>query len=144
MIFGASGDLTARKLVPALFNLYVADQLGENFVVLGTSRSDMTDGEFRKKVVLESSYLKDRIKDEDQDFVNNFANKFFYEDLGGSYDTDYSKLRSRVEDLKNKYRTSGNIIYYLSTPPTLYETIAQRLADAGYEHPKPWVEAFDR
>ncbi|SHI96883.1 glucose-6-phosphate 1-dehydrogenase [Pseudozobellia thermophila] len=131
VIFGASGDLTARKLVPALFNLYVGKQLGENFVVLGTSRSDMTDGEFRKKVVLESAYLKDKIKGEDQEFVNTFADKFFYEDLGGSYDTDYSKLRSRVEDLKNKYRTSGNIIYYLSTPPTLYETIAQRLADAG-------------
>ena len=51
VIFGASGDLTARKLVPALFNLHQADQLPENFIVLGASRSDMTDSAFRKKVV---------------------------------------------------------------------------------------------
>ena len=52
VIFGASGDLTARKLVPALFNLFIAQQLPENFVVLGVSRSDMTDMDFRNKVVL--------------------------------------------------------------------------------------------
>ncbi|CAZ94139.1 MULTISPECIES: glucose-6-phosphate dehydrogenase [Zobellia] len=131
VIFGASGDLTARKLVPALFNLYLAGQLPENFVVLGASRSDMTDNAFRNKVVLESTYLKTKIKEHSDDYIKAFANKFFYEDLGGSYDTDYGRLRKRVEDLKNKYQTSGNIIYYLSTPPTLYETIAQRLADAG-------------
>ncbi|MBU2976340.1 MULTISPECIES: glucose-6-phosphate dehydrogenase [Zobellia] len=131
VIFGASGDLTARKLVPALFNLYQANQLPENFVVLGASRSDMTDSAFRNKVVLESTYLEDKLKGLKEEEVKNFADKFFYEDLGGSYDTDYGRLRKRVEDLKNKYQTSGNIIYYLSTPPTLYETIAQNLADAG-------------
>lgn len=131
VIFGASGDLTARKLVPALFNLYEAKQLPDNFVVLGASRSDMTDTQFRSKVVTESAYLKNKIKKHDGDSVTRFANMFFYEDLGGTYDTDYQKLRNRIEDLKNKYQTTGNIIYYLSTPPTLYETIAQRLADAG-------------
>lgn len=55
----------------------------------------------------------------------------YYEDLGDSYDTDYSGLRKRVETLKEEYNTSGNIIYYLSTPPTLYETISQNLSNAG-------------
>ncbi|MFX0556747.1 glucose-6-phosphate dehydrogenase [Maribacter sp. CXY002] len=131
VIFGASGDLTARKLVPALFNLFVADQLPENFVVLGASRSDMTDAEFREKVVLESTYLKDKIEDLDENWVSKFANKFFYEDLGGDYDTHYGKLRTRVGDLNDKFNTGGNIMYYLSTPPTLYETIAKNLAEAG-------------
>ncbi|WP_010518954.1 glucose-6-phosphate dehydrogenase, partial [Croceivirga radicis] len=131
VIFGASGDLTARKLVPSLFNLYLSGHLPENFVVLGASRSDMTDTAFRKKVVTESTYLEKKLEKLDKEKIEAFSNKFFYEDLGGSYDTDYTRLRKRVEDLKNKYNTSGNIIYYLSTPPTLYETIAQRLADAG-------------
>ena len=62
VIFGASGDLTARKLVPALFNLFKAKQLPENFIVLGASRSDMTDADFRNRVVLESKYLKKKIE----------------------------------------------------------------------------------
>lgn len=82
VIFGASGDLTARKLVPALFNLYEAKQLPDNFVVLGASRSDMTDTQFRSKVVTESAYLKNKIKKHDGDSVTRFANMFFYEDLG--------------------------------------------------------------
>ncbi|MFT6994760.1 MAG: glucose-6-phosphate 1-dehydrogenase [Maribacter sp.] len=131
VIFGASGDLTARKLVPALFNLYVAKQLPEHFVVLGASRSNMTDAEFRSKVVLESTYLKDRLKDLKSEYIDAFANKFFYEDLGGAYDLDYAPLRKRVGDLNDSEGTEGNIMYYLSTPPTLYETIAKNLADAG-------------
>ena len=131
VIFGASGDLTARKLVPALFNLFLARQLPENFVVLGVSRSDMTDEAFRNKVILESKYLKKRLEDLKENYISKFANQFFYEDLGSDYDTSYSQLRKRIEDLKSKYKTSGNIIYYLSTPPTLYQTIAKNLFDAG-------------
>lgn len=131
VIFGASGDLTARKLIPALFNLYVARQLPKNFVVLGASRSDLTDEEFRNRVVYESPYLKEKIEDLKENYIQGFADKIFYEDLGGTYDTAYDGLRKRVEGLKKDFQTSGNIIYYLSTPPTLYETIAQRLADAG-------------
>ncbi|MEM9363735.1 MAG: glucose-6-phosphate dehydrogenase [Bacteroidota bacterium] len=129
VIFGASGDLTARKLVPALFNLYVAKQLPKNFVVLGASRSDMTDDDFRKKVVLESKYLKSKLEDLKENYIEGFSNSFFYEDLGGTYDTDYGKLRKRIETLNATYKTGGNIIYYLSTPPTLYETIAKNLAE---------------
>ena len=131
VIFGASGDLTARKLVPALFNLYVANQLPKHFVVLGASRSDMTDAEFRNKVVLESKYLKDSIKDLKSDYIEEFVGKFFYEDLGGDYDGDYAPLRKRVGDLNDVWKTAGNIMYYLSTPPTLYETIAKNLEAAG-------------
>ena len=131
VIFGASGDLTARKLVPSLFNLHSTGHLPDNFVVLGASRSDLTDKAFRKKVVLESDYLADKTKGLDEAELNNFAKLFFYEDLGGDYDTDYERLQKRIGDLNNKYRTEGNIIYYLSTPPTLYETIAKNLAAAG-------------
>ena len=131
VIFGASGDLTARKLVPSLFNLYLAKQLPPNFVVLGVSRSDLTDGAFRDRVVYQSKYLEGKLKDLDVHLAKEFADKLYYEDLGEGYDTEYGKLRQRVEALKQKHNTSGNIIYYLSTPPTLYETIAQNLAKAG-------------
>ncbi|RDY61247.1 glucose-6-phosphate dehydrogenase [Flagellimonas nanhaiensis] len=131
VIFGASGDLTARKLIPALFNLYRAKQLPKNFVVLGASRSDMSDEEFRDKVLLKSSYLNGNGAEIDEKLLHDFSQRFFYEDLGGTYDTEYSKLRKRVESLKKSFNTSGNIIYYLSTPPTLYETVARRLSESG-------------
>ncbi|MDC6365045.1 MULTISPECIES: glucose-6-phosphate dehydrogenase [Flavobacteriaceae] len=130
VIFGASGDLTARKLIPALFNLYLAKHLPENFVVLGASRSDLTDEEFRNRVVHNSPYLKEKIAKLDKKELKAFSDRLYYEDLGGSYDTEYKNLRKRVEALKDAHDTSGNIIYYLSTPPTLYETVAQRLAEA--------------
>ncbi|MBT8186572.1 MAG: glucose-6-phosphate dehydrogenase [Croceitalea sp.] len=129
VIFGASGDLTARKLVPALFNLYVAKQLPDNFVVLGASRSDMTDNEFRKKVVLESDYLKDKLEDLKPNYINKFSDKFFYEDLGGDYTSHYGRLQKRIADLDTKFHTAGNHIFYLSTPPSLYEPIAKNLAE---------------
>ncbi|WP_350285467.1 glucose-6-phosphate dehydrogenase [uncultured Croceitalea sp.] len=131
VIFGASGDLTARKLVPALFNLYLARQLPENFIVLGASRSDMTDNEFRSRVVLESRYLKPRLEDLKDNYIKGFSDKFFYEDLGSDYNTHYGRLQKRIDDLNNKYHLDGNVIYYLSTPPTLYEPIAKRLAEVG-------------
>lgn len=131
VIFGASGDLTARKLIPAIYNLYKGNHLPENFVVLGVSRSNLTDGEFRKKVVDESSYLKEKINGDQEDFVKTFANKLFYEDLGDDYDTDYDRLSKRISDLNTKYRTDNNYIFYLSTPPGIYEVVAKNLSAKG-------------
>ncbi|NKI32638.1 glucose-6-phosphate dehydrogenase [Croceivirga thetidis] len=129
VIFGASGDLTARKLVPALYNLYVEGHLPDNFVVLGASRSNLTDNQFRDRIVYNSNYLKERLAKKSKEHVDNFAKLFFYQDLGDSYDSFYGKLAKRIADLDQKYRTDGNQIYYLSTPPQLYETIAARLAE---------------
>jgi len=131
VIFGASGDLTARKLVPALYNLYKGGYIPENFVVLGASRSNLTDGEFRKKVIHESSFLKDKTKDDVADFIKTFSDKFFYEDLGSDYDTYYGRLNKRISDLNTKFRTDNNYIFYLSTPPSLYEIIAKNLSEQG-------------
>ena len=63
--------------------------------------------------------------------VEDFAKSFFMKIWEGHMTRIIGRLRKRVEDLNNKYDTSGNIIYYLSTPPTLYETIAKNLAEAG-------------
>ncbi|WP_394750620.1 glucose-6-phosphate dehydrogenase [Spongiimicrobium salis] len=131
VIFGASGDLTARKLIPSLFNLYRGKHLSKNFVVLGVSRSDMTDLEFRKRVVLESKHLKEKITVEDYGLLEGFAENIFYQDLGNTYDTDYSKISDRISELNLQYDTDNNCIFYLSTPPSLYESIAKNLADQG-------------
>lgn len=131
IIFGASGDLTARKLIPALFDLHKGGYLPENFVVLGVSRSNLTDGEFRKKVVFESKYVKAKLKREEEESITMFTDKIFYQDLGSDYDTDYTEINHRIADLNSKFGTDDNYIFYLSTPPNLYETIAKNLSKQG-------------
>ncbi len=131
IIFGASGDLTERKLMPALFSLHKEGHAPENFIILGASRSEMSDEDFRKKVVLESSYLREASEDNDKDIIQAFSEKIFYEDLGKDYDSDYSALKDRIEALNSRYGTDNNFIFYLSTPPNLYELIAKNLNDQG-------------
>lgn len=139
IIFGASGDLTARKLIPAIFNLYKGNHLPDNFVVLGVSRSDLGDLKFRSKVVLESTYLKKDRDENEEEYIQKFADKLFYEDLGSDYDTSYERLEKRIADLDQKCGTDGNHIFYLSTPPSLYEPIAKNLSDQGLnDETKGW------
>ncbi len=139
IIFGASGDLTARKLIPALANLFKEGHLPENFVVLGASRSNLSDEAFRKKVVLESGFLKEGDLDQTKSHVKAFSEKIFYADLGKDYDTDYGKLAQRIGELDKRYRTDRNFIFYLSTPPSLYEAIAKNIADQGLaDESKGW------
>ncbi len=139
VIFGASGDLTARKLIPAIYDLCKGGHLPEKFVVLGVGRSNLSDDDFRKKVFLESKYLKNKIDGEDDNFIAAFADKLFYEDLGKDYDTDYGGLQSRISDLDSKYNTDANHIFYLSTPPSLYEPIAENLAEQALnDESKGW------
>ncbi len=129
VIFGASGDLTARKLVPAIYNLFKGGHLPENFVVLGASRSNLSDEDFRKRVVLESSYLKNDLKEAAADVIEAFANKIFYTDLGNDYDTEYTQLAERITTLNSEHGTNHNYIFYLSTPPSLYEAIAKNISE---------------
>ncbi|MEL7270527.1 MAG: glucose-6-phosphate dehydrogenase [Bacteroidota bacterium] len=131
VIFGASGDLTARKLIPALFNLYVAKQLPKNFTVLGASRSNLTDEEFRDRVVHNSPYLKEKLSDLKDIYVSGFSNMLYYEDLGSDYTAEYSKLNNRIQQLNTERGTDNNMMFYLSTPPNLYEAIAENLAQVG-------------
>lgn len=131
VIFGASGDLTERKLIPALFHLFKGKHLPENFIVLGVSRSSLTDKEFRSKVVFDNEFMQKRMENQDSDFVKSFADKLFYEDLGGDYDLDYDRLSKRISDLNTKYGLEENYNFYLSTPPQIYEVIAKNLAAKG-------------
>jgi glucose-6-phosphate 1-dehydrogenase len=131
IIFGASGDLTARKLIPALFNLHKDKHLPENFVVMGVSRSSMTGDDFRKKVLIESQFLKNKLSAEEASFIENFSDKLFYTGLGEDYDSSYTLLADQIRHLNEKFGTDENYIFYLSTPPSLYEPIAKNLCEAG-------------
>jgi glucose-6-phosphate 1-dehydrogenase len=122
VIFGASGDLTKRKLIPALFELYLQHMLPEKFAVLGVSRTALPDHVFREKM---SAFLPSQ-ESRDKD---KFLELLYYQEIETSSAGDYPKLKSRLESLSKELAIPANYIFYLSTPPQLYEAIPQFLAE---------------
>ena len=126
IIFGASGDLTKRKLIPALFELCQQHLLPEKFAVLGVSRTDLTDLEFREKM---SEFLPESSPEGDQSRL--FLEMLFYQPLETSSAAGYPLLKTRLEQLSQSLSIPANYIFYLSTPPLLYQVIPQILAEIG-------------
>lgn len=126
IIFGASGDLTRRKLIPALFNLFLKDLLPENFAVLGVSRTEIDDDVFRTKMSEGIKLHSDAEYEEEK--LDNFLRKLYYTPIDTSYGDDYVKIKDRLHKLNNDLNTGGNYIFYLSTPPSLYPIIPMYLS----------------
>ena len=127
VIFGASGDLTARKLVPALYNLYKVGRLGKHFSVLGVARTGLSDDEFRQK--MHEALIK--FEQASGPELEAFCEHLYYQAVNTSDALDYAKLLPRLDELHDKYGSSGNTLYYLSTPPSLYGVIPECLAAHG-------------
>ena len=127
VIFGASGDLTARKLIPAFYSLYLTDSLPEPFAVVGCSRTELSHDGFREK-------LKQAIAGEgkiDLGKWDGFAAKLFYQPV--TYDSRESceELAAYLRDLDQEQKTGANRIFYLAVPPTLYPVIAKKIGEVG-------------
>jgi len=125
IIFGASGDLTHRKLMPSLQGLAKDSLLPKNFYVLGVARSSLTDQAFRDKI---------------KEGLTGAASPAGYEDflshctyLAGDYNNPqtYKAIQERMNGLDKVYQTQGRHLFYLSTPPSLYEPVVQQLGAAG-------------
>lgn len=130
VIFGASGDLTSRKLIPALFSLKVQKLLPEKFAILGVGRTPFSDAEFRNK--MKDSILKfSKEKNPDEKLIDEFTDFLFYRSMDNAVPDDYSGLKSNLEDIDKKIHTPGNYIFYMATPPVMYNVIAGNLTHAG-------------
>lgn len=131
VIFGASGDLTYRKLVPALFDLYRQGALPDNFAVLGVARSQFSDETFRTKMEEGIRRFAIAKKDISDDELKNFSQKLFYQSINTEDSKDYTILKDRLENLTKEQNTDNNYIFYLSTPPNLYPLVPKYLAEQG-------------
>lgn len=130
VIFGASGDLTYRKLIPAVFDLYKQNMLPPGFAVLGVSRTEFTDETFREKM-MEGIQNFSSEKNSDEAGIKSFLTKVHYLPIDTTKDSDYQKLKEKLNSLDKDENTDGNYIFYLSTPPQMYSVIPQFLADNG-------------
>lgn len=131
VIFGASGDLARRKLLPAIFDLYKRKYLPENFAVLGVSRSKLSDDDFRSKAFTDNEFLASDLEAASDEDKNSFAQRLFYEPIDTAEVDDYAQVKDRLEVLDAQFKTAGNVIFYLSTPPILYDKIPRFLAHHG-------------
>ncbi|MCA1692664.1 MAG: glucose-6-phosphate dehydrogenase [Acidimicrobiales bacterium] len=130
VVFGASGDLTSRKLMPAVERLALRRLLPGGFSVVGVARTEMDDDDFRERMrttVEESGGGGDEAKH----VWDAFAGGFRY--VAGDYaspDT-FARLKAVLAELDRERGTAGNRLYYLATPPTTFPTIVTSLAEAG-------------
>ncbi len=132
VIFGASGDLTNRKLVPALYNLALAGLLPAEFAVIGLARHPMSDEQFREKLRVGADKFS-RTAPLQPLIWENFASDLSY--VSGDYDdpSTYARLSARLAEVDLRCGTAGNRLYYLATPPSLVPTIVHRLGEAGLD-----------
>ncbi len=130
VIFGASGDLTSRKLIPALYSLKIQKLLPAGFAVLGAGRTFFTDSDFRDKMK-ESIRLFSAEKPKDEASVNEFLGCLFYLTMDNAVPDDYGKLKNKLQETDKVSNTGGNIIFYMATPPVMYEKIAENITGSG-------------
>lgn len=127
VIFGATGDLTARKLLPALYNLAREGQLPAHFACVGFARRDKSHEIFRQEM-LDAVNRFSRIKPVDKKLWNDFSENLFYHRSEFDDDAGYKSLQSFLKELDGKLGTKGNRVFYLSTPPSYFPVISEKLS----------------
>ena len=129
VICGASGDLTKRKLIPALYNLAKDNLLSKEFALVGFARNEMTTEEFRNRISDEiGQFATTKV---DPDLWHWFARRIYY--ISGDFDDPaaYGRLRDLLTKLDGEHGTHGNYFYYLATAPAFFGTIIRQLGEAG-------------
>src|SRR5262245_17344556 len=128
-IFGASGDLTKRKLIPALYNLALEKRLPERFAVVGYARSEMSDEAFRDKMrQAVKEFSRTGLKD---DVWQQFANTLYYVRGGYGDHEGFQKVKEFVEGFDRGSRVLPARVFYLATPPDAYAQLIECVAKAG-------------
>ncbi len=115
VIVGATGDLTARKLIPALFHLYLNDGLPQTFQIVGCARTRLDDNEFRNK--MESALIDGGIMDPEH--WPAFSAALHYQPIDYEDLPSYNKLAESLKQLDASHNTRGNRIFYIALPPVL-------------------------
>ena len=131
MIFGASGDLTARKLLPALFHLYCDGYLSEQAPIVGVARRDKTDESFREEM-REAVEQHSRSGCWSREKWDAFAKRLYYHRLDITEAEDYAALKRRVGNLEESSGVRGKRVVYLATAPSLFEDAVEHLHAAGF------------
>jgi glucose-6-phosphate 1-dehydrogenase len=129
VIFGASGDLTSRKLIPGLCNLAEDGYLPDNFIVIGSSRSKLSDEEFRSKVYEGIKHFSRR--EISSKVWEEFSKNLYYQPCDGERLSDFDALKERMQSLTKDRTELFNYVYYLAMAPQFFAPIASNLKAIG-------------
>ncbi len=125
-IFGATGDLTAKKLIPALYHLAKEGLLSPHFICIGFARREKTDEAFRQEM-FDAINKHSRTNPIDHEVWKKFSQQLFYHTAPFDEDAGYQTLQQKLQQLDVQYGTKGNRMYYLSTPPSYFSSIIDKL-----------------
>lgn len=130
IIFGASGDLAKRKLMPSLYRLYWSGMLPDQFFIFGTARNEMSTEQFRE--IMLASVKEAFPENFDSRVWQEFSRKLYYNSIDyGNPATYVANLRDKLPALEHKHQTKGVRIFYLAVPPTVFENIIGNLGAAS-------------
>jgi glucose-6-phosphate 1-dehydrogenase len=128
-IFGGSGDLTNRKLIPALYNLYIDNYLPEKFFVIGVGRTTFSSHEEYRNKLLEGVQQFSRRKDEANGDWKKFSENILYFEKDLLDDKTYGEIIGWINDKATEWNAKPTVIFYLAVAPQLAPGIAQKLSD---------------
>ncbi len=138
VIFGASGDLTKRKLLPALYNLKALKLLPENFAVIGVAVTDSNDEMFRSQITSDIKQFATRPVDQAE--WDDFAKRSYY--ISGDFNSPdtFAHLGAKIEDVRKTWNLPGNVLFYLAISPSFFGKVVEQLGNAGLtkETPDTW------
>jgi len=128
VIFGAAGDLTARLLLPSIYNLKQSGLLPENFAIIGVARAEKDDAAFRDEL---KEALSKFVKDSTEDNREWLAKRMYY--VRGDFDnTDtYKAVGAKLKEVQQTHKTGGNVLFYLAVPPAMFGPVAKSLGETG-------------
>jgi glucose-6-phosphate 1-dehydrogenase len=137
LIFGASGDLTKRLLVPALYNLACDGLLSKNFALIGTAMDTLTTESFRERMSADIKKFHTR-KEFDPAAWDDLVARFHY--LPGGFDDAnvYQRLKAEVGKLDAQYGAEGNVLFYFATAPRFFGLICDKLHESGFKDGPGW------
>jgi glucose-6-phosphate 1-dehydrogenase len=138
VIFGASGDLTRRLLMPGLYNLARARRLSDRFAIIGIDRSEWSEGDFRahlaegvRAFVSDTGGNGPAVEAFDPDTWDFLASRLTHIDGDATEPELYARLAKGLKKIEKEYGTAGNVLFYLAVAPSLFGQVAERLAEAG-------------
>ncbi len=134
VIFGAAGDLTKRKLIPALYNLAKDGLLSKDFAVIGFARKEMDTAAFRAQMSVDLP--KFATSQTDPKLVDWLVQRLYYVNGNFGDAAAYTKLRETLQLADAECGTKGNYLYYLSTPPSVFSEVVNQLGNAGLAEEK--------
>lgn len=135
IIFGGNGDLAKRKIIPALYNLFLENRLPEKFAIIGTSRTDFTDEKYRDSLLAGINEFSRTGKAKKEEWTKFSAN-ISYQASDIKDVASYNEFDSKISKLKEEWKQDCSILYYCAVSPDLFCTIAENISKSKLENNK--------